>query len=435
MKELKCSTIHFNNIKNGVKKYEGRLNKPDYSDLKIGQKLIIKKSENISEFVEVVVTSIDIYNTFQEMIQDKGLENVLPNEETVESGVNVYRKWYTEMDEQQFRVLCIGVSVSQIHFLLVKMYETFNKLYPGRILEDRYIESFQSNEEDFGSLSDLFLELANFVQIRNLDYPYFVFRYYDGDLSFLDEYNDNVKKFFITLINDNNYINNVFYEEVDLYFSFLTSIDDLIEIMDCLYKNDFLFPKQCSIDYFLDNCSNKLELISKKYNQESKLVKLNFVFSNSEQRHEINSLFLTDECFSENLDEYTFNFGFEIEEGFCEKIINYLITGKRLSDDTLKKLFPRKNMDLIISEDSYFHRRIYDFEDLKYVKIRGKYVVFTPDLYFLGLIRNLDKSELGKYFEENGNSIQYEYDEIKQILKNVDLKYSKNKLEEYLSQI
>jgi len=435
--ELECSTVHFNNIKNGIKTYEGRPNKPKYSGLKVGQKLIIKNSDNLSEYVELVITSLDVYNTFQGMLEDKGLDRVLPGEETIESGVNVYRQWYSEAVEEEFGALCIGVSTLKIHFLLVKMYETFSKLYPENILEENYIELFKYRENQFPSLLELFMQFGNILKNENSDYPYFNFRYYVGDLSFLDEYNDNVKNFFITLINDNNYTHNVFADDEELYFRLISSIDDLIQIMDCLYKNDFLLAKKCSREEFLRQCSNKNELICKNYNQESKLVKLNFVFEDSQETHYINSLFLTEDYFDKNLDEYTFTFNFLREEGFCENAINYLVTGKRSSDSRFENLISTKNINYPVEKESYFNRTICEFEDLKFVRLKNKYVLFTEDLYFIGSINELDKKELKEYIrsDKKGYGIEWDYEDSIKIVKNVELKFSKEKLKEYLEKM
>lgn len=111
-----CQDIHFNNIKNGFKIYEGRPNKPKYSILNVGKIIMIKNSNNLSEYVNVMITSLSFYKTFEDMIEDKGLENVLPDQ--YDMGVstkiavdNVYRKWYNEDTEQLYGVLCIGVKV------------------------------------------------------------------------------------------------------------------------------------------------------------------------------------------------------------------------------------------------------------------------------------------------------------------------------------
>jgi ASC-1-like (ASCH) protein len=112
---LDCQTVHFNNIALGLKKFEGRPNKPKYEILEVGSIINIKNSDDHTQNVSVLVTSLDVYKTFKMMIEDKGLQNVLP--EQYEMGVsidqavkNVYRTWYSEELEDIYSVLCIGVN-------------------------------------------------------------------------------------------------------------------------------------------------------------------------------------------------------------------------------------------------------------------------------------------------------------------------------------
>lgn len=111
---LDCAPVHFENIRNGSKMYEGRPNKPKYSVLRIGSVVMIKNSSNLLEHVYVIVTSLDVYKTFKEMIESKGLDRVLPDQYEmrvdIDSAVDrVYRTWYSEEIEEEFGVLCIGV--------------------------------------------------------------------------------------------------------------------------------------------------------------------------------------------------------------------------------------------------------------------------------------------------------------------------------------
>lgn len=111
---IDCQSVHFENIKNGFKLYEGRLNKHKFSVLNIGDIIMIKNSNNLAEYIYVEITSLDIYETFEEMIENKKLEYVLPDQFKLGIDIknavkNVYRQWYNEENENEYGVLCIGI--------------------------------------------------------------------------------------------------------------------------------------------------------------------------------------------------------------------------------------------------------------------------------------------------------------------------------------
>ena len=93
----------FTFIKNGDKTVEGRLNKGRFAELKVGD-IIIWQQE-----CQVKISYIKKYDSFKEMLEEEGLDKVLPGIKTIDDGVKVYRKFYTEEDENKFGVLAIGL--------------------------------------------------------------------------------------------------------------------------------------------------------------------------------------------------------------------------------------------------------------------------------------------------------------------------------------
>jgi ASC-1-like (ASCH) protein len=90
----------FSLIKNGKKKIEGRLNRGMFYKIKKGDIITFKhKASNAS--VDVKVTDKKLYKSFEEMINMSGIENVLPNQgfNSTTECVNVYRQWYSIIDE------------------------------------------------------------------------------------------------------------------------------------------------------------------------------------------------------------------------------------------------------------------------------------------------------------------------------------------------
>ena len=82
--ELKSVTRWFNEIEKGTKLIEGRLN--IYDNLKIGDEILfICDKKQITK----KVTFLHRYSNFAELLDVEGLQNVLPNVETLKEGINI----------------------------------------------------------------------------------------------------------------------------------------------------------------------------------------------------------------------------------------------------------------------------------------------------------------------------------------------------------
>jgi len=76
-----------------------------------GDKLIIFGPNQ--QRVDVIITDIVIYKTFDEMFKEEGLDNVLPEIGTVEKGIAVYRQWYSSDAEKEFGVRAIKLKLDK----------------------------------------------------------------------------------------------------------------------------------------------------------------------------------------------------------------------------------------------------------------------------------------------------------------------------------
>jgi len=92
-------------IKSGQKTVEGRLNKGKFGYLEIGDILTLSDSSNL----EFEVTGKRAYTTFQEMIISEGIERVIPDKESIKDAVDVYYRFYTPEQEQEFGVLAVEI--------------------------------------------------------------------------------------------------------------------------------------------------------------------------------------------------------------------------------------------------------------------------------------------------------------------------------------
>ncbi len=97
----------FSLVRSGKKYVEGRLNKGWVAELNKYDHIQFKKNApdaDEKDVFNVLVIDLKNYNTFVEMFDDNGLENVLPGITTSEDGVNVYREWYSKEKEDQYKV-------------------------------------------------------------------------------------------------------------------------------------------------------------------------------------------------------------------------------------------------------------------------------------------------------------------------------------------
>ncbi|AYV82236.1 MAG: hypothetical protein Homavirus19_5 [Homavirus sp.] len=115
--EVSLSEPWFSLIKNGEKKVEGRLNKGLFERIGVGQQITFFNMDRITKQKNTFTCKVvdkKPYDTFEEMLEKEGLQNVLPDRslKTVQDGVNVYRRWYNETMEKQYGVMALHVDCS-----------------------------------------------------------------------------------------------------------------------------------------------------------------------------------------------------------------------------------------------------------------------------------------------------------------------------------
>lgn len=101
----------FTYINEGTKSVEGRLNKSFFSRLNVGDKVVWINRNN---YINTIITKIVKYKTFEEMLVNEGLENVLPDPKikNINDGINIYRQYYTSDMEKEHGVLAIHIKKS-----------------------------------------------------------------------------------------------------------------------------------------------------------------------------------------------------------------------------------------------------------------------------------------------------------------------------------
>nr|WP_206206092.1 ASCH domain-containing protein [Thermococcus sp. JdF3] len=90
-------------IAEGRKRIEGRLYDEKRQGIRPGDEIIFENK------LVCVVKDVRVYSSFREMLEKEGIENVLPGVGSVEDGVKVYRRFYSEEKERKYGVAAIEV--------------------------------------------------------------------------------------------------------------------------------------------------------------------------------------------------------------------------------------------------------------------------------------------------------------------------------------
>ncbi len=103
--DIDVTDIYFNQIKNGIKKVEGRLNKGRFKEIKINDEIIVNKK------IHVQVIDKKFYKSFEYMLLSEGIKNVIPNANNINEALNVYYEFYTKEDEEFFGVISLSFKI------------------------------------------------------------------------------------------------------------------------------------------------------------------------------------------------------------------------------------------------------------------------------------------------------------------------------------
>ncbi|XP_021643354.2 uncharacterized protein LOC110637521 isoform X2 [Hevea brasiliensis] len=104
--ELHVQEPFFSLLKDGRKTIEGRCAGSNYSRIEPGALVLLNRTAVLE------VKDVRRYASFSEMLETEDLSQVLPGVKTVQEGVKIYRKFYTEEKEMSNGVLAICVSKS-----------------------------------------------------------------------------------------------------------------------------------------------------------------------------------------------------------------------------------------------------------------------------------------------------------------------------------
>ena len=92
------------------KSIDGRLKKGKYAEIKPGDYLIVFSNDEKND-IKTKVLAVRYYPSFREMLKNEDVEKILPGLTDIETGVETYRKFYTQDDEKQYGVVAIEIEI------------------------------------------------------------------------------------------------------------------------------------------------------------------------------------------------------------------------------------------------------------------------------------------------------------------------------------
>lgn len=123
---------YIDDITQGRKTFEGRLDRGKFSDYRVGDFIWLRRDIRVAgKLVDgkphqllVKVVSITKFPTFRALLTTIGYEKVIPEAQSLDAAALVYANIYPEPDELACGVLAIGISVADESELPKEEYRT-----------------------------------------------------------------------------------------------------------------------------------------------------------------------------------------------------------------------------------------------------------------------------------------------------------------------
>jgi len=98
----------FQYIKSGQKTVEGRLYKSKFTDVYPGMAIFIHTQDEHMP-LKMIVERVARHESFASMLEKEGLATVLPQCPDIQTGIDIYRAFYSKEDEEKYGVVAIGL--------------------------------------------------------------------------------------------------------------------------------------------------------------------------------------------------------------------------------------------------------------------------------------------------------------------------------------
>jgi ASC-1-like (ASCH) protein len=115
MQEIGIESAALEEILLGNKTIEGRLGKPKFLKLRVGDELNLREdiwednkiTESIPNRAIIKITQLLYFETLIEMLESIDITKLIPTLNSPEDALAVYRKFYSEEDEEEYGVIAI----------------------------------------------------------------------------------------------------------------------------------------------------------------------------------------------------------------------------------------------------------------------------------------------------------------------------------------
>lgn len=116
MEEIGIESDSLAAILAGTKTIEGRLAKPRFVSLRVGDEISIREDlyEN-NEIVgaranaaTIVITDIHRFDSFQAMLEALGFEHFRPDDDSIDQALKTYHRYYDQRDENKYGVIALS---------------------------------------------------------------------------------------------------------------------------------------------------------------------------------------------------------------------------------------------------------------------------------------------------------------------------------------
>ena len=105
-------TIHldsdiFENVKQGTKNIEVRVNDEKRRKLKIGDKIVFLKRPDEKEKIEAIIENLTYYTDFNELVKDYTIEEIYIEGYTKEEFLNLLKRFYSDEEINKYGTVAI----------------------------------------------------------------------------------------------------------------------------------------------------------------------------------------------------------------------------------------------------------------------------------------------------------------------------------------
>jgi ASC-1-like (ASCH) protein len=99
----------FSLISTGLKTVEGRLNKGEFKEMKVGEIIEWKNYDFGERKMLTKIVKKEHYASFKDYLETEGLKKCLPSIDNIDQGLDVYYSYYSKEDEKEFGIVAIHV--------------------------------------------------------------------------------------------------------------------------------------------------------------------------------------------------------------------------------------------------------------------------------------------------------------------------------------